>query len=350
MADDALLYAALDLAHRARYRSRQSPFGTRASLPSRLHDLVLNTCIVRDGQKLALVKSRRLLLPSSLAEPRPWPRIGSGVTSEPASVAGLFSLLGLGAHYGGVLRGARYRLHGAGLAARLARLRAVLPDIRLVALRSRAELQRAAGAAMAAALVAAGPSMARGKPGLGASRAGSSAAPCCAASPPFFVHGVQQNPQQNWPEARVCLAALAGRWRGGVARLGVSADPSRLRHSRVTHTSIRQTRRRSDEHMTVVLSEPPMRLRLACANSEGTRIADDLPGPPLGSAHDTEQQRADVALRQVAGRAEEGAREGSQRTHHRRHYGGRIRLRHRPSGGARGRIPEVAPADACDIG
>jgi hypothetical protein len=223
VADDALLYAALDVAIG---RGTDSPiaFWDEGFLPSRLRDLVVNTSVVREGQKLALVKSERLLLPSSLPEPRPWP---------PDWIGRYFGGLILATRSRRALRRrsawrARHCLHAAGLAARVARLRAVLPDLHLVALRSRAELQRAAGAAMAAAARRRRPQYGAWKGlGLGRRALGHQRHPAVLRRRVVRARGAAE-PAAELAGACVCLAALAGRWRSGVPRLRINADPPRL--------------------------------------------------------------------------------------------------------------------------
>ncbi|HWZ91277.1 MAG TPA: DUF4105 domain-containing protein [Polyangiaceae bacterium] len=69
VADDVSLYVALDLAVG---RQTDSPitFWDEGFLPERLHDLVANTSVLRDGRALPLVRREQLLLPAELPEPR----------------------------------------------------------------------------------------------------------------------------------------------------------------------------------------------------------------------------------------------------------------------------------------
>jgi hypothetical protein len=226
VADDALLYAALDVAIG---RGTDSPiaFWDEGFLPSRLRDLVVNTSVVREGQKLALVKSERLLLPSSLPEPRPWPPDWIGrYFRTGVALAGLFSLLGLGAHYGGVLRGAL------GIAFMLLGLPLGLLGCALCYLTFISWHFAAAQnynvllvPPWLLLLVAAGPSMARGKAwAWGVARwVISGTLLCCVAA--LFVHAVQQNPQQNWPELAFALPLWLGA--GAAVFLGSGSTQTR---------------------------------------------------------------------------------------------------------------------------
>lgn len=70
VADDAVLYVALDLALGPQ-TDEAITFWDEGFLPQRLHDLVKQTTVLRGGEAVPLVRSERWLLPAQLPEPRP---------------------------------------------------------------------------------------------------------------------------------------------------------------------------------------------------------------------------------------------------------------------------------------
>ena len=84
VADDRLLYAALDLAV-GRQTDAQVTFWDEAWLPERLHALLSRATVNHDGRTLPLIRSERTLLTSRFPEPR----------SAPPTWAGYYATLGL---------------------------------------------------------------------------------------------------------------------------------------------------------------------------------------------------------------------------------------------------------------
>jgi Domain of unknown function (DUF4105) len=72
VADDALLYAGLDLAI-GRQTDAPITFWDEGFLPERLHDLLTHTTVIEAGQEMPLVRSEQVLLPAELATPRAVP-------------------------------------------------------------------------------------------------------------------------------------------------------------------------------------------------------------------------------------------------------------------------------------
>ncbi|HEY1536221.1 MAG TPA: DUF4105 domain-containing protein [Polyangiaceae bacterium] len=222
VADDPVLYSALDLAI-GRGTDMPITFWDEGFLPSRLHDLLLNTSIVRDGQTLPLVRSERLLLPSSFPEPRAaapdwigrYFRVG-------VALAALFAMLGLGAHSGGRLRGALAAAFMA-LALPLGLVGSALCYLTFISWHFAAanNCNVLLVPPWLLLLVAAGPSMARGKAwAWGLARwLLSGTLLCCVAA--VALHVAQRNPQQNWPELAFALplwlGAAAAAWLGAAS-------------------------------------------------------------------------------------------------------------------------------------
>lgn len=225
VADDPVLYSALDLAVG---RGTDSPitFWDEGFLPSRLRDLLLNTSVARGGQTLPLVRSERLLLPSSLPEPRAVPpdwigryfRVG-------VALAALFAALGLAAHYGGRLRGALAVAFMA-LGLPLGLVGCALCYLTFISWHFAAanNYNVLLVPPWLLLLVVAGPSMARGRAwAWGLARwLVSSTLLCCVAA--VAIHAVQRNPQQNWPELAFALPLWLGA--GAAAWLGSASAPS----------------------------------------------------------------------------------------------------------------------------
>ena len=222
VADDPVLYSALDLTVG---RGTDSPitFWDEGFLPSRLHDLLLNTRVVRGGQTLPLVRSERLLLPSSFPEPRAVPpdwigryfRVG-------VALAALFAALGLAAHAGGRLRSA---LAGAfmALALPLGLVGCALCYLTFISWHFAAanNYNVLLFPPWLLLLVVVGPSMARGRAwAWGVARLLlSGTLLCCVAA--VAIHVAQRNPQQNWPELAFALplwlGAAAAAWLGAAS-------------------------------------------------------------------------------------------------------------------------------------
>ena len=100
VADDLLLYAVLDLAVGRETDSRLS-FFDEAWLPERLHALFARTTVIRDGQRLPLIRSERTLLGSRFSPPRSVPpRWGTRYAALGFGLGSCFAALGLFARPG----------------------------------------------------------------------------------------------------------------------------------------------------------------------------------------------------------------------------------------------------------
>jgi hypothetical protein len=222
VADDAVLYAALDLAVG---RGTDSPitFWDEGFLPSRLRDLLLNTHIVRDGRTLPLVRSEREMLPSSFPEPRAAPPDWIGRYFRVGiALAALFAALGLGAHSGGRLRGALAVAFMA-LALPLGLVGSALCYLTFISWHFAAanNCNVLLLPPWLLLLVAVGPSMARGRAwAWGLARLLLSATLLCSIAA-VAIHALQKNPQQNWQELALSLplwlGASAAAWLGSAS-------------------------------------------------------------------------------------------------------------------------------------
>ncbi|HEX3855502.1 MAG TPA: DUF4105 domain-containing protein [Polyangiaceae bacterium] len=222
VADDPVLYAALDL---ALGRGTDAPitFWDEGFLPSRLRDLLLDTKVVHDGQTLPLVRGERQMLPSSFPEPRALPpdwigryfRLG-------VALAALFAALGLGAHSGGRLR-TTLAVTFMALALPLGLVGSALCYLTFISWHFAAanNCNVLLLPPWLLLLVVVGPSMARGKAwAWGLSRLLLSTTLLCSIAA-ALLHVLQRNPQQNWPELAFALplwlGATAAAWLGSAS-------------------------------------------------------------------------------------------------------------------------------------
>ena len=114
--DDPLLYVGLDLAV-GRQTDAPATFWEEAWLPERLHSLFLRTTVERDGQKLPLIRSERVLLSSRFPAPRSAPPRWGGYyavlgVSLGALLAGLGFIAGSGKRAPRIALGALYIVLG----------------------------------------------------------------------------------------------------------------------------------------------------------------------------------------------------------------------------------------------
>ncbi|MEP7049871.1 MAG: DUF4105 domain-containing protein [Pseudomonadota bacterium] len=214
VADDGWLYAALGLAIG---RGTDSPitFWDEGFLPARLHDLLLNTNVTRDGKQLPLVRSEHMLLPAAHFLARAWPPdwVGRYFRSGLA-LAALFAALGLGAHYGTRLRGVlsvAYMVLGLLLGV----LGCALGYLTFMSshFAAAANYNVLLAPPWLLVLVAIGPSMARGRPWAWRVARWLMNLTVCSTAVAVAAHAVQSFPQQNWSE----LAFAVPLWLGASA-------------------------------------------------------------------------------------------------------------------------------------
>ncbi len=219
VADDMPLYAALDLAV-GRQTDAPVSFWDEGFLPARLHDLMLNTTVIREGQTVPLVARERLLLPAALALPRAEPPDWLGYYLRVGAALGaLLAALGVAAHYALRMRRAlavAFILLGASLGL----LGCALCYLTFVSLHSAAaaDYNVLLVPPWLLLLVGIGPSLVRGSPwAWAAARWITSSAVLCTGAA-VFVHAVQHAPQQNWQEIACALPLWLGA--AAAARLG----------------------------------------------------------------------------------------------------------------------------------
>jgi hypothetical protein len=214
VADDAPLYAALDLAV-GRRTDAPITFWDEGFLPARLRDLMLNTTVLHGGQKLPLVRNEQLLLPASLPLPRAQPPEWLGLYLRAGMAVGaLLAALGLVAHYKAALRtalGVAFTVLGLvfGL------LGCALCYLTFISLHSAAAADYNVLLVPPWLLFFVGlaPSMVRGKPWAWVlARWLTGSALLCVVGA-ICVHAVQRYPQQNWQE--ICFALPL--WLGAAA-------------------------------------------------------------------------------------------------------------------------------------
>ncbi len=234
VADDGLLYSALSVAIG---RGTDSPirFWDEGFLPARLHELLVNTSITRDGHKLPLVRSERMLLPSALFMPRALPPSWIGRYFRAGLALGaLFAALGLSAHYGTRLRGVlgvSYLLIGVSLGL----LGCALCYLTFVSwhFAASANYNVLLVPPWLLGLVGIGPSLARGRPWAWRTARWLMNLTLCSSAVAVAAHAVQRSPQQNWSE----LAFAVPLWLGASAAAWLTAPsvaPVRTRPERDT--------------------------------------------------------------------------------------------------------------------
>lgn len=229
VADDGLLYSALDLAIG---RGTDSPitFWDEGFLPTRLHDLLANTRITRDGKQLPLVRREKMLRSSALFLPRSTPPDWIGRYFRAGLAFGaLFAALGLSAHYGTRLRGvlgASYMLVGL----LLGLLGCALCYLTFISwhFAASANYNVLLVPPWLLVFVGIGPSMARGKPWAFRIAHWLMNLTLFSSAVAVAVHAVQSTPQQNWSELAFALPLWLGA--AAAARLARStALPIRAR-------------------------------------------------------------------------------------------------------------------------
>ena len=211
VAEDGLLYAALGIAI-GRGTDAPITFWDEGFLPARLHDLLVNTRITRDGKQLPLVRREQMLLSSASFLPRALPPAWLGRYFRVGLALGaLFATLGLSAHYGTRLRGVlgmSYLLLGL----LLGLLGCALCYLTFISwhFAAASNYNVLLVPPWLLAFVAIGPSMARGKPW--AWRVARLLMNLTLLSTAFAVatHLVQSYPQQNWSELAFALPLWLG--------------------------------------------------------------------------------------------------------------------------------------------
>ena len=217
VADDGLLYAALGLAIG---RGTDSPieFWDEGFLPSRLHDLLVNTSITRDGKQLPLIRSEKMLLTSAQFLPRAVPPDWLGRYLRAGMALGaLFAALGLSAHYGTRVRGVLGVL-GVGymvVGLVLGLLGCALCYLTFISwhFAAAANYNVLLVPPWLLLMVGIGPSMARGKPWAWRFARWLMNLTLLSTAVAVAIHAVQRSPQQNWSE----LAFAVPLWLGAGA-------------------------------------------------------------------------------------------------------------------------------------